>query len=58
MGDEFDELYTKTGLDGGIDSLDSYDAELDNKLDPDEVVCVHILRLTYMKRIDMKRRQV
>ena len=58
MGDVFDELYTKTGLDGGIDSLDSYDAELDNKLDPDEVVCVHILRLTYMKRIDMKRRQV
>ncbi len=58
MGDVFDELYTKTGLEGGIDSLVSYDAELDNKLDPDEVVCVHILRLTYMKRIDMKRRQV
>tara|TARA_R100000458_G_scaffold59227_3_gene69197 strand:- start:623 stop:1720 length:1098 start_codon:yes stop_codon:yes gene_type:complete len=58
MGDVFDELYTKTGLEDGIDSLVQYESQLDNKLDPDEVVCVHVLRLTYMKRIDMKRRQV
>lgn len=58
MGEVFDELYTKTGLEGGIDSLIGYDATLDSKLDDDEVVCVHTLTLTYMKKIRMFLREV
>ena len=58
MGEVFDELYTKTGLEGGIDSLISYEAMLDSKLDDDEVVCVHTLTLTYMKKIRMFLREV
>jgi hypothetical protein len=58
MGEVFDELYTKTGLEDGIDSLISYDAVLDSKIDDDEVVCVHTLTLTYMKKIRMFQREV
>ena len=58
MGEVFDELYTKTGLEGGVDSLISYDATLDSKLDDDEIVCVHALTLTYMKKIRMFLREV
>ena len=58
MGEVFDELYTTTGLEGGVDSLISYDAVLDSKIDDDEIVCVHTLTLTYMKKIRMFQREV
>jgi len=58
MGEVFDELYTQTGLQGGVDSLISYDASLDSKIDDDEVICVHVLNLTYMKKIRMFFREV
>jgi len=57
MGEVFDELYTNTGLDAGIDSLISYDVKLDTKMDDDEVVCVHIMNMTYMKKVNMTRRE-
>jgi len=50
MGDVFDELYTKTGLNGSKDSLIGYTIALDTKLDNDEMVCIHTLELTYMRR--------
>ena len=55
-GDVFDELYTNTGLDGNVDSLESYSAQFDTKLDNDEVICVHVLRFRYRRRISMRRR--
>jgi hypothetical protein len=58
LGEVFDELYTKTGLEHGVDSLISYDSTLDSKVDEDEVVCVHVLNLTYMKKIRMFLREV
>ena len=58
MGEVFDELYTRTGLEGGVDSLTGYDARLDSKVDDDEVICVHVLTLTYMKKIRMFLRKV
>ena len=57
MGEVFDELYLKTGLKGGVDSIISYNAEFDSKIDEDEVVCVHTLRITYMKKIRMFQRE-
>ena len=56
MGEVFDELYTNTGVSGTTDSIISYSADLDTKMDDDEVVCVHVLTLTYMRRIDMRHR--
>ena len=56
LGEVFDELYTKTGVSGTTDSLISYNAEFDTKMDDDETVCVHTLNLTYMRRIDMRQR--
>jgi hypothetical protein len=56
MGEIFDELYTNTGVQGTTDSIVSYDGRLDSKLDDDETVCVHVLTLTYMRRIDMRHR--
>jgi hypothetical protein len=56
LGEIFDELYTKTGVSGTTDSLISYNAEFDTKMDDDETVCVHTLNLTYMRRIDMRQR--
>ena len=56
-GEAFDEIYTTLGLKGGVDSLISYDAVLDSKLDDDEVVCVHTMRFVFMKKISMLRRQ-
>ena len=56
MGEVFDELYTKTGIEGTTDSIISYSADLDTKKDEDETVCVHVLTLTYMRRIDMRHR--
>ena len=57
MGEVFDELYTKTGLSGGVDSLVSYVANFDTRIDADEVVCIHTLKLTYMKKVRMFRRE-
>ena len=56
MGEVFDELYTNTGLQGTTDSIVSYDAKLDSKMDDDETVCVHVLTMSYMRRIDMRHR--
>ncbi len=56
MGEVFDELYTQTGVQGTTDSIINYQADLDSKMDDDEVVCVHVLTLTYMRRIDMRHR--
>ena len=56
VGEVFDELYTQTGVQGTTDSIVSYSAELDTKLDDDETVCVHSMSLTYMRRIDMRHR--
>ena len=56
MGEVFDELYTQTGVQGTTDSIINYSADLDPKMDNDEVVCVHVLTLTYMRRIDMRHR--
>ena len=58
MGEIFDELYTKTGLEDGVDSLIAHTTTLDHKIDDDEVVCVHTLTLTYMKKIRMFLREV
>ena len=56
LGEVFDELYTQTGVQGTTDSIIQYDAQLDSKMDDDETVCVHILTMTYMRRIDMRHR--
>ena len=56
MGDSFDEIYTNTGLQGNTDSLISFTASLDTKLDDDEVVCIHRLELEYMRRLNMLHR--
>ncbi len=56
LGEIFDELYTQTGLKATTDSIISYDAQLDSKMDDDETVCVHTLTMTYMRRIDMRHR--
>ena len=55
-GDVFDELYTNTGLDANQDSLISYSAKFDTRLDDDEIVCVHQLDFVYMRRIQLDRR--
>lgn len=57
VGEVFDEIYTNLGLDGGVDSIIEYDTTLDSKLDDDEVICVHIMRFTFMKKVSMLRRQ-
>jgi hypothetical protein len=36
MGEVFDELYTQTGVQGTTDSITSYDAQLDTKMDDDD----------------------
>lgn len=58
MGEVFDELYTQTGLQAGVDSITSYQADLDSKMDDDDVVCIHILTITYMKKVRMFMREV
>lgn len=58
MGEVFDELYSLTGRQDGVDSIIAYDTRLDSKVDDDEVVCVHTLNLTYMKKIRMFLREV
>lgn len=55
-GDCFDEIYTNTGLQGNTDSLTSYKITFDTKTDNDEVVCVHRMELTYMRRLNMLHR--
>lgn len=55
-GDIFDELYTTTGLLGTTDSLTNYLIQFDTKMDDDEVVCVHRMEMTYMRRLNMLHR--
>jgi hypothetical protein len=55
-GDVFDELYTNTGLQGTTDSLIDYTINFDTKTDDDEVICVHRMELTYMRRLNMLHR--
>lgn len=57
LGEVFDELYTKTGLEHGVDSLLTYDVKFDTKVDDDETVCIHVMTLTYMKKIRMFLRE-
>ena len=56
LGDSFDELYTTTGLKGNTDSLIDFTVNFDTKRDDDEVVCVHRLEMTYMRRTNMHHR--
>ena len=56
IGEVLDELYSKTGLKGSSDSLIGHDARLDSRLDPDDQICVHVLNLRYMRRVDLSRR--
>jgi len=56
IGECLDELYSKTGLKGSTDSLIGHDARLDARLDPDDQVCVHVLNLRYMRRVDLSKR--
>ena len=56
IGECLDELYSKTGLKGTTDSLIGHDARLDARLDPDDQVCVHVLNLRYMRRVDLSKR--
>jgi len=58
MGECFDELYTQTGLQSGVDSIVSYQASFDSKMDNDQFICVHTLQLTYMKKVRMFMREV
>ena len=55
-GDVFDELYTNTGLQGNTDSLIDYTINFDTKTDDDEVICVHRMEFTYMRRLNMLHR--
>ena len=55
-GEVFDEIFKNTGLNGTTDSLTSYDIELDQRLDADEVIAVHQLSFTYMRRMNMLHR--
>tara|TARA_R100001510_G_scaffold3932_1_gene3128 strand:+ start:1977 stop:3080 length:1104 start_codon:yes stop_codon:yes gene_type:complete len=55
-GDAFDELYTNTGLQGNTDSLIDYTITFDTKTDDDEVICVHRMELTYMRRLNLLHR--
>ena len=55
-GDIFDELYTTTGLKGTTDSLTNYVIQFDTKMDNDEVVCVHRMEMTYMRRLNLLHR--
>ena len=57
VGEVFDEIYTNLGLNGGVDSITSYDITLDSKMDDDEVICIHVMRFTFMKKVNMLRRQ-
>jgi hypothetical protein len=56
IGEVFDEIYTNTGVSGTTDSIISYSAELDLKLDDDDTVCTHQMVFTYQRLIDMRHR--
>jgi len=56
IGEIFDEVYTTTGLKGTTDSLNEYSLELDHKMNNEHLTCVHLLTLTYDRRINMRRR--
>ena len=55
-GEVFDELYPTTGLLGTTDSLTNYVIQFDTKMDNDEVVCVHRMEMTYMRRLNLQHR--
>jgi len=55
-GEVFDEIFKNTGLNGTTDSLIAYDVVLDAKQDPDEIISVHQLSFTYMRRINLLHR--
>ena len=55
-GEVFDEIYRNTGLNGTTDSLINYSAKFDHKVDNDETICIHQLKFTYRRRIDMRHR--
>ena len=56
LGEVFDELYTNTGLSGTTDSITGFSTSFDTKMDNDETICVHTLRLNYIRRIKMTHR--
>jgi hypothetical protein len=56
IGEIFDEVYTTTGLKGTTESLNEYSLELDHKMNNEHMTCVHLLTLTYDRRINMRRR--
>ena len=58
IGEVLDEVYAKTGLKGSTDSLIGHSARLDSRMDPDDQICVHVVTLTYMRRVDMQRRAI
>ena len=55
-GDVYDEVITNLGLDSNNDALVNYELELDTKVDEDEVVCVHKLQFSFMRRSHLQRR--
>lgn len=56
MGEVFDEIYKNTGVKGTTDSIISYTADLDVKIDDDDTVCTHQMVFTYQRLIDMRHR--
>lgn len=56
VGEIFDEIYTNTGVLASTDSIISYNAELDVKIDDDDMVCTHQMVFTYQRLIDMRHR--
>ena len=56
VGEIFDELYVNTGVDSSTDSIRSYNVQLDTKMDEDEIVCVHQLSFSYLRRINLLHR--
>ena len=56
IGEVFDEIYTNTGVLATTDSIISYNAELDVKIDDDDTVCTHQMVFTYQRLIDMRHR--
>ena len=56
VGEVFDEVYKNTGVNSTTDSIRSYEAQLDTKVDDDEVVCIHKLSFGYVRRINMLHR--
>tara|TARA_R100000458_G_scaffold2980_2_gene2435 strand:+ start:2453 stop:3532 length:1080 start_codon:yes stop_codon:yes gene_type:complete len=56
VGEVFDELYVNTGVDASTDSIQGYNVQLDTKTDDDEIVCIHQIGFSYMRRINLLHR--